>query len=761
MSKKKKKAPAFSYIQLVRKALSNPRWGLKFIYQYLRIKKSGLFDGVYYQSQFKKSVRIKRALLHYIFFSYETHASPCPLFDYEYYILQKPYIKTILQGFEISALYHYLKFGMQEGLNPNPKFDTKYYLSTNPDIHRSGLHPLFHYIHFGKSEGRKGSPEFEEDKNEIRTDRTNSEVVIQKRENKLPDSKILNYLNLDQNTANYKDWFKTHSPNQKDLRFQENHSFRYNPAISIIVPVYKPSMKFFREMINSVRAQSYQNWELCLSDSSNNPKLRQYIEKMIGKDKRIKAVFHDSQKCISSNSNAAADITSGEFIGFLDHDDILTPNALFEMVNYLNLDKQSDILYSDEDKISEDSKSLFDPFFKPDWSPDTFMSIMYTNHFTLVRTSLFNNSERFRIGYSGAQDYDLLLRLTEKTNKIVHIPQVLYHWRVHSESIASGIGAKDYAVEALVMAKKDALERRNTPGTLRESQLFPGQYCVDYKIKGNPKVSIIIPTRDQKIILENCINSIIKTTRYSNYEIIIVDNQSKEKETHEYFSYVQNLDNIKIIPYNNEFNFSAINNQAVRESSGDYLLFLNNDIEITQDNWLEKMMGFAGLNHVGAVGAQLIFPETETIQHCGVINQYNGPGHPFYNFPSNKIYHYGRNEVDYNWIAVTGACLLIEKHKFIEIGGFDEKLPIAYNDIDLCFKLIEKRYFNVCCNSVKLIHHESVSRGVDHLNNEKQQRLERDRNRLYRNNPVFFQHDPFYNPNLTHVFGDFRLEEKA
>ena len=659
------------------------------------------------------------------------------LFDRKFYRENNEELYDLTKG----ALRHFLKHGWQEHRDPSAGFSFNYYLTMYPDVADAGVDPLIHYIKHGRKEGRLPSASPLEPS------------IVRKLHNR-----VLELSNKFKRNK-YECWLRSNTPSRKDLDFQRNYKFPYNPLISIVVPVYNPPVRVFKEMIESVKVQTYSHWELCLSDSSTNRKLQKKVEKTACSDKRIKYIKHHSQKGISESSNSALSISTGEFVGLLDQDDLIAPDALFEVINRLNVNREIDIIYTDEDKISENSRRFSQPHFKPDWSPDTFMSIMYTCHFTVYRKKLIEYVGGFRSEYDGAQDYDLMLRIAEKTKNIVHIPRVLYHWRVSKTSVAERIDNKNYAIEAACNAKTSALKRRRLKGELREIKDIPGQFCVEYSTNGSSLVSIIIPTKDKAYLLEQCIDSIISKTSYLNYEIIIVDNRSVESHTHRYFGKVKKLENVRVIPYLNEFNFSSINNYAVLKSSGKYLLFLNNDTEITQNNWLSKLLGFAQLDHVGAVGAQLLYPDKMSIQHCGIINLFDGPVHAFINSPKKNVQYFGRNRVDYNWIAVTAACMMISRKKFDKIKGFDEDFKIAYNDVDLCFRLIKQGYYNICANSVQVVHHESASRELDNLNHFKKIRLGKERELLYRKNPEFIHFDPFFNRNFNQHRVDFALKD--
>ena len=504
--------------------------------------------------------------------------------------------------------------------------------------------------------------------------------------------------------------------------------------------------------IESVINQIYDNWELCLADDNSSwVNVRGTLKKYEDNEK-IKIVYREENGHISKATNSAIEVATGEYIAFMDCDDVLSPNALYEVVKKLNEDKELDFIYSDEDKIDDDGNNRHMPHFKPDWSPDTFMSNMYTNHLGVYRKSIVDEIGGLRPGFEGSQDYDFTLRFTEKTDKIAHIPKVLYHCRVREESTAGDISAKPYVFEAASKAKTEALERRGIPAKLEFSnETF--QFRVNYEIVDNPLVSIIIPSKDNYDILKRCIYSLTSITEYNNYEIILVDNGSSD-ENKQLYEKLVNKYGINYIYEKQEFNFSAMCNKGADAAKGRYYLFLNDDIEIIDGKWLTRMLGHAQLSYVGAVGAKLLYPEGSTIQHDGIINLKNGPIHALAGLSDNYLHYFSRNRIDYNYLAVTAACLLIDKEKFRQVGGFDENLAVAYNDVDLCFKLVEGGYYNVVRNDAVLLHYESLSRGSDLEDDAKFKRLEKERKKLYDRHPQFMT-DPFYNVNLTQTDADF------
>lgn len=388
----------------------------------------------------------------------------------------------------------------------------------------------------------------------------------------------------------YNEWYREKLPSEIELQRQREYNFEYKPKISIVVPTYNTKREFLIDMIESVVNQTYSNWELCIADGASTLEetieiLKEYDEKY----ENIKIIYLKDNYMISGNTNEALKLVTGDYVGLFDHDDILTPDAIFEVVKVLNDDKTVDFIYSDEDKTDENKSEYFDPNFKPDWSPDTLRSYNYITHFTVFSKKLLDCVGNFDSQYDGAQDYDMFLRLTEKANKIVHISKILYHWRVHRASTAGGIGAKNYAIESATRALQSHLERIGIEGEVKQGK-FLSSYKVEYKIIGNPKVSIIIPNKDNVSTLKKCINSIKNKTKYTNYEIIVVENNSEEKKTFKYYDEISKSDNIKVIKWTKGFNYSAINNFAVKNSEGEYIVLLNNDIEIISCKWIEEML---------------------------------------------------------------------------------------------------------------------------------------------------------------------------
>ena len=440
-------------------------------------------------------------------------------------------------------------------------------------------------------------------------------------------------------------------------------------------------------------------------------------------------------------------MAKGEFIALVDNDDLLSENALYEVVKVLNDNKKLDFIYSDEDKINLDGKRC-DPHFKPDWSPDTLLSLNYICHLSVLRTKIVNEIGGFTVGLEGAQDHDLFLRFTEKTDRIYHIPKILYHWRMVEGSTSMTISNKSYATDKGKIAIENALKRRKIDAHVEKDEVST-YYRVVYNLKKEPKVSIIIPTKDYASTLEKCLKSLYSITSYKNYEVIVVNNNSIEKETFNLFDkYKQKYKNFRVLDANIEFNYSKINNMAVKESDAEYIVLLNNDTEIIQEDWLTIMVGYAMQPHVGAVGPKLLYPDT-TVQHAGVILGLGGvASHAYIGSKRNSLGMYGRLRVPYDYSAVTAACLVVKKSKFEEVGCLEEDLKVAYNDVDFNIKLLKKGYYNVCVPQVELFHFESKSRGLD-TTTEKYKRFLQESDYMYNKWKYEIENDKFYNDNFT------------
>lgn len=566
---------------------------------------------------------------------------------------------------------------------------------------------------------------------------------------------IRSKLTKDNRSQMYLNWIKEY---ESDIL--QVSPLEYEPTFSIIVPVYNVKEDMLTECIESVQNQTYKNWQLCLvDDASTMPEVHEALSRYEGVE-GIKISYREKNGHISRTTNDGLALADGEFIGLLDCDDILAPNALYEMAKKLNEDPNYDFIYSDEDMLSEDGQRRYNPVFKTEWAPDTFMSVMYTNHFSVFRRSIANEIGGYRVGFEGSQDYDFVLRFVEKTKRIGHVAKILYHWRSRAESVASNPETKMYAYEAAMKAKKEALSRRGLSGEL-EYQSHIYQSRVFYRPQGQPKVSIIIPSKDNFSCIQTCLTSIYEKSTYPDFEVLLIDNGSNSENKANYEEICKKY-NCSYFYEPMEFNFSKMCNIGAQSAKGEYYLFLNDDTEVLVSDWLERLTGQAALAHTGAVGAKLYYPEEKRIQHIGIVNRIEGPSH--YYCGGREIMTDYKMQMDCNYSAVTGACLMISKQKFNEIGGFDEKLPVAYNDVDLCFKLVEKGYYNVVRNDVQLLHYESVSRGSDMADAKKMERLKRERNALYTAHPYFDKYDPFFSENMSLIMnmeglGNLKVQE--
>jgi GT2 family glycosyltransferase len=518
------------------------------------------------------------------------------------------------------------------------------------------------------------------------------------------------------------------SPRRMRRMRTEARTLPYRPLISVIVPVYDPEPRWLRAAIESVRAQAYGNWELCLvDDGSTREEVRQLLTDFARRDQRIKVRFGDRNRGISEASNAALDMATGEFVGFLDHDDELKPNALFEVAKLLNRHRDIDYVYSDEDKVDLDGW-VTDPFFKPDWSPELLMSVNYVTHFSVYRAELVRSLGGLRSRYDGSQDYDLALRVTEATKKIAHIPVPLYSWRKVPGSAATSLDFKAYAFEAGTRALEDALDRRGSPGVV-EHGLIEGRYRVRYEIRGHPRVVVVIPTRDRVDLLERCVDSIRNRSTYDRYELFVIDNGSREPRTFDYLATFPG----RVMRYPHEFNFSTMMNAALEEiGDTDFVLLLNNDTEVIAPEWLDSMVEHGQREEVAAVGARLLF-RTGTPQHEGIVVGLGGS-------PARNVAHdyFGLGQTVRNCSAVSAACMLTRPEVFRGLGGFDERLSVAWGDVDFCLRAREKGYEIVYTPYALLYHDEGSTRGVGGMHGPEDDELFLARWGGYR--------DPYYSP---------------
>ena len=557
----------------------------------------------------------------------------------------------------------------------------------------------------------------------------------------------------------YGPWYEEHRAKPEELERQRKQSLAWENfsggeesacVFSIAVPVFRTPAKFLCEMIESVRSQSFPFWELCLANADpEDREVAEILERYCREDRGIRVKNLKENKGISENTNAALAMARGEFVGLLDHDDLLAPDALYEMAARLEKDGGIDVFYTDEDKVTTDLSEHFQPHLKPDFNLDLLRSNNYICHFFVVRREIAERIGGFRPEFNGAQDYDFIFRCTEEAEKIVHIPRILYHWRVHSASTADNPASKMYAYEAGKRAIEGNLERSGVRGVVSLRQDY-GFYDVHYPVEGEPLVSILIPNKDQKETLMHCIHSVLETSTWKNLEILIIENNSEQEETFACYRELEKDPRIRILTYPGKtFNYSAINNFGVQQAKGEYLLFLNNDIEVITPDWIEQMLGNCQRPEVGIVGAKLYYPDN-TIQHAGIIIGIGGiAGHAFLGLARAKSGYLHKASLQMDYSAVTAACMMMKAEAFRKAGGFEEKLTVAFNDVDLCLRTVEQGWLVVYDPHVEMYHYESKSRGAEDSEEKLrrfQQEIEFMRTRWIR---LLKDGDPNYNPNLT------------
>lgn len=556
----------------------------------------------------------------------------------------------------------------------------------------------------------------------------------------------------------YEAWFARHKADKRVLRRQKHASFAQKPLISIVIPLYCTPLPYLKELIESVRRQSYENWQLCLADGSPDDKAKEFLEKHYGREKRIVYQKLKENGGISANTNAAAELAKGEYLMFCDHDDTLEPDALYEIVKAIN-DTDADVVYTDEDKVSMDGQHYFDPNFKPDFNLFRLRENNYICHIFVVRKSLTDETGMLRSEFDGAQDFDFILRCCEKAKKITHIPKVLYHWRCHMDSTAADPSSKAYAYEAGRKAIREHYQRMGIDAKVDMTER-PGWYRSHIKVQGNPMVSIIIPNKDHTDDLELCLFSMSRKSTYRNYEVLIVENNSEKEETFEYYKKLpERYPKVRVLTWEKEFNYSAINNFAAKEAQGEYLLFLNNDVEILTPDWIEEMLQNCQQENVAAVGVKLYYPD-DTIQHAGVVLGLGGiAGHIMCRASREDPGYFGRMISVQEISAVTAACMMVKKSEFDSVKGFDETFQVAFNDIDLCMKFRAAGKKIVFTPYAELYHYESKSRGLEDTP-EKQFRFDKEVKRFQEKWAQQLEMgDPYYSPNLSVTEGDCSLRE--
>ncbi len=575
-------------------------------------------------------------------------------------------------------------------------------------------------------------------------------------------------------------------PTEERRRAEEETVFPHMVKFSILVPLYNTPREFLTAMLDSVVAQTYKNWELCLADGSDiggpigsdiggsigsggnhsyvGEICREYQKadrERNGGQGRIIYQKLEKNEGISGNTNRCLALATGEYIGLFDHDDILHPSVLYEYAKAIN-EQGADYIYCDETTFkNNDINKMLTMHFKPDYAVDNLRANNYICHFSVFHRHLLDGSELFRTKYDGSQDHDMILRLTDKAKKVVHVPKLMYYWRSHAGSVASGIQAKTYAVDAAKGAVADHLRKHGyTHFKITSTRAFETIFKISYQIIGNPKISIVIANKDHEPDLRRCISSIMEKSTYDNYEIIIVENNSETPEIKKYYEELKEDERIKIVTYEGSFNYSAVNNLGVKAAEGEYILLLNNDTQVITVNWMEELLMYAQREDVGAVGAKLYYGD-KTIQHAGVVlglGAHRTAGHSHYMQHRENLGYMGRLCYAQNVSAVTGACLMVSRELFEKAGGLDESFAISLNDVDFCIKLREMGYLNVFTPFAELYHYESVSRGLDDQG-EKAARYNEESARFREKwKEVLEKGDPYYNPNFSLDRSDFSLK---
>lgn len=743
------------------------------------LKSSGIFDGEWYAERYPdvNAVEMDPAE-HYVWIGANLGRAPSKTHshaDYEKLRLAGEAAQT--QSSEVEATSTSAKpiasgiaptlFGAEAQL----KFDGKRYLEQNPDLTDANVDPYAHFTRYGIEEGRVGSffdvewyVSQHKDVKLAGIDGLEHYTNGGKQENR-----AARYIEIKSNIENGSDYFSNkdyaawaenfdYPGADKDLYKKAIGNFRYTPKISVVMPVYKANIEHLTLAINSVLQQSYDNLELCIADDhSQDRDIENLLKDFAKKDERVKIVLRPKNGHISEASNSALALATGEFVGLLDHDDMLHSNALFWMAEALNRDKTLDLIYSDEDKVDEEG-ARYDPHFKSDFNYELLLTQNMISHFAIYRTSILRDLKGFRTGFEGSQDYDLTLRFIERSRKIAHIARVLYHWRAIEGSTALAPEQKDYTNTASIRALKEHVERTKRPATVSTSPELSQYFRVRFDVIGTPKISIIIPTKDKIELVDQCIQSIWDKSTYKNYEIILIDNGSTENKSKKYFKDISKK-GVIVITDEKPFNYSRINNFGFSHATGDYVCLMNNDIEIVTPDWMEEMLSFAQSDDVGCVGARLWYPD-DRLQHGGVIVGLGGvAGHSHKYLDKGHAGYFGRAVLPQALSAVTAACLMVKASIYREVDGLDEGLSVAFNDIDFCLRVREAGYRNVWTPYAEMYHHESASRGTEDTP-EKQARFKREVDFMKKRWGNSLQNDPYYNPALTIEREDFSFAKK-
>lgn len=545
-------------------------------------------------------------------------------------------------------------------------------------------------------------------------------------------------------SKSYQRWLgENHIPSEeaaKQTDWAENASSR--TLISLVCPLHQTPLPVLKQTIQSVLGQTYPYWELCLTlCDDESQELKDDLDRQTQQDERIQVIQVNSNRGISVNTNAAIAAAKGEWIGFLDHDDLLSQDALYTVATHLDANPNCDLLYSDEDLISADGKIRRSPILKPDWSPEMLLHFNYICHFVVARAALIERLGGLRSCYDGAQDWDFLVRAGEQTQRIDHLPRILYHWRESETSTAAGGDAKPYVVDAQQRVLKDCFRRRGIDANIDRARF--GHYRPDWEIRDSPLVSIVIPTRDQLELIRQLIDGILHNTQYSNIEIVIVDNGSTNRSTLDFYSELRRRNDIRIIDYREPFNYSVACNRGAAAARGEYVLFMNNDIEITHPGWLNEMLKWGEQPEIGVVGPHLIYPNGRT-QHAGIVlGLYGLAGHAFHQCAPETYSPFGMAEWVRNVSAVTGACQLISKSLFDDLGGYDEGYTLLYSDLDLCLRVKQKGFRVVYTPHCRLVHHECSTRNAKREHQDDERRFAR----MLIDNALIS--DPYYHPALS------------
>lgn len=551
-------------------------------------------------------------------------------------------------------------------------------------------------------------------------------------------------------------------PTPEVAQMQRETKFDRDIKFSILVPLYNTAENFLTQMIDSVKAQTYENWELCLADGSDGEHafVGEICAKYCAKDPRIVYKKLEKNEGISGNTNQCYSMATGQFIGLFDHDDILHPCALYEYMKVI-CEQGADYIYCDETTFKGDNvDDMITLHFKPDFAIDNLRANNYICHFSVFDRTLLEGTELFRSEFDGSQDHDMILRLTTAAKKVVHVPKLLYYWRSHAGSVASDISAKSYAIDAAKGAVADHLRRAGFQNfEIVSTRAFETIFQIRYQIAGRPKVSVLIPNKDHLEDLKRCITSILEKSTYDNFEIIIIENNSESDEIFKYYDSLKEDSRIKVVTYEGEFNYSKINNFGERYATGDYLILLNNDTQVISLDWIEELLMYAQRPDVGAVGAKLYYGD-KTIQHAGVVlglGAHRTAGHSHYRIDYQNLGYMGKLCYAQNVAAVTGACLMVKRSLFEEVGGLDEAFTISLNDVDFCLKLLEKGLLNVFTPFAELYHFESISRGMDDQG-EKAERYNKE-SAMFKEKwkEILEKGDPYYNPNFSLDRSDYSL----